>query len=226
VPLPLILLGEVDSTQAFLSRHPELGFCGVLAASQTLGQGTRGRTWESALGAGLWLSAAVPVPAVAPGLILQRAMAAVAEVLEPCGATLGLKWPNDLVAWHQGRLVKLGGIIGIRKDDRLLLGAGVNLLSAPSIPDRAIPPACMVEVATNPVPHAQALARRILDLWQDLSVERAAAFRWPEAGDAIRWEEGQGICKGWLPDGRLAVETREGVQNLTGGDVTGLGEGD
>jgi BirA family biotin operon repressor/biotin-[acetyl-CoA-carboxylase] ligase len=215
----------VDSTQAFLARHPELGFCGVLAASQTLGQGTRGRTWESALGAGLWLSAAVPVPPVPPGMILQRAMAAVAEVLEPCGAVLGLKWPNDLVAWKEGRLVKLGGIIGIRKDDRLLLGAGVNLLSAPSIPDRAIPPACVADLATGPVPEAKDLARRILDLWLDLGTERSTAFRWPQAGDAIRWEEGQGICRGWLEDGRLGVETPGGILNLTGGDVTGLALG-
>ena len=33
-----------------------------------------------------------------PGLVLQRAMGAVAEALEPWGAPLGLKWPNDLVA--------------------------------------------------------------------------------------------------------------------------------
>ena len=35
MPLPLIRLAEVDSTQAFLERHPELGFCGVLADAQT-----------------------------------------------------------------------------------------------------------------------------------------------------------------------------------------------
>jgi biotin-(acetyl-CoA carboxylase) ligase len=32
-------------------------------------------------------------------------MGAVAEALERWGAPLGLKWPNDLVAWRDGRLV-------------------------------------------------------------------------------------------------------------------------
>jgi BirA family transcriptional regulator, biotin operon repressor / biotin---[acetyl-CoA-carboxylase] ligase len=222
VPLPLILLGEVDSTQAFLERHPELGFCGVLAGAQTQGRGTRGHVWESAQGAGLWLSAAIPTPPVDPGLVLQRAMGAVAEALEACGAALGLKWPNDLVAWQGGRLVKLGGIIGLAKGDRMLLGVGVNLLSAPALPGRAIPPACLKDLASGPVPAPAVLARAILDLWEDLGTHREPAFRWPAAGDAIRWEEGQGTCRAWLEDGRLRVETGDGLQDLTAGDLEGL----
>lgn len=223
MPRTLILLAEVDSTQAFLERHPELGYGGVLAGAQTLGRGTRGNTWESAPGAGLWLSAALPVPPVAPGLVLQRAMAAVAEALEPCGIALGLKWPNDLVAWKGDRLVKLGGIIGLAKEDRLLLGVGVNLLSAPAIPGRAIPPACVADLATGPVPAAEALARAVLDLWEDLGTHREPAFFWPAAGDAIRWDEGQGECQGWMADGRLLVRTAQGLEGLTGGDIRGLG---
>ena len=223
MPLPLILLGEVDSTQAFLERHPELGFCGVLAGAQTQGVGTRGNVWESAQGAGLWLSAALPVPSVPPGLVLQRAMAAVAEALEPCGVPLGLKWPNDLVAWQDGRLVKLGGIIGKAKDDRLLLGVGVNLLWAPSIPGRAIPPACLKDLAPASVPAARDLARTILGLWEDLGTHREPAFLWPGPGDAIQWDEGRGTCRGWLEDGRLSVQTDKELEKLTGGDVRGLG---
>ena len=56
----LIRLRQVDSTQDFLGRHPELGFCAVLADCQLAGRGQRGNRWESAPGAGLWLSAALP----------------------------------------------------------------------------------------------------------------------------------------------------------------------
>jgi len=221
MPLPLIRLGVVDSTQAFLERHPELGCCGVLADCQTRGRGTRGNTWESAPGAGLWLSAVLPAPAVSPGLVLQRAMAAVVEALEPAGAALGLKWPNDLVAWHGGGLVKLGGIIGQTKGDRVLLGLGVNLTEAPDIPGRAIPPACLGDLASR-VPTALDLARTILDAWDDLAMTRAVPFHWPAAGDLIRWETGQGLCLGWLEDGRLRVNNGEGILDLTAGDVSGL----
>src|SRR5450631_2675642 len=104
--LPLIRLAEVDSTQAFLRRNPHLGCCVVLADLQTEGRGRQGNRWESAAGAGLWMSAALPSPpGVAPGLVLQRAMVAAACALDPEGRILGLKWPNDLVAWKGGRLV-------------------------------------------------------------------------------------------------------------------------
>ncbi|MBP1629025.1 MAG: biotin/acetyl-CoA-carboxylase ligase, partial [Holophagaceae bacterium] len=125
-PIPLLHLREVDSTQAFLQRHPELGHCAVLADQQSAGRGRGDNTWESAPGAGLWLSAALPLPDLTPGLVLQRAMGAVAELLQTKEQPLGLKWPNDLVAHHQGHLVKLGGILGELQGDRMILGLGVN----------------------------------------------------------------------------------------------------
>jgi len=220
--MPLIRLGRVGSTQDFLERHPELGYCGVLADCQLAGRGQRGNGWESAPGAGLWLSAALPVPPVAPGLVLQRAMGAVAEALEPWGASLGLKWPNDLVAWKEGRLVKLGGIIGLVKGDRVILGAGVNLLSAPAIPGRAIPPACLADLVPDARPDTEALALEILDAWADLAIQREPAFRWPAPGDPIRWQTGSGVCAGWMEDGRLSVRTEAGLQGLTVGEISGM----
>lgn len=220
--LPLIHLGSVDSTQAFLGRHPELGFCGVLADLQTAGRGRGENRWEGAPGGGLYLSVALPVPDLNPGLIPQRAMLAVIEALAPCGAVLGLKWPNDLVAWKEGHLVKVGGILGEHKGDRILLGLGVNLRVAPHLPDRPIPPASLAELGAA-VPDRESLARVILEHWEDLTLTRVPPFRWPEAGDAVAWEAGQGTVEGWLEDGRLRVRCAEGLLDLTGGDLRGLG---
>ena len=236
MPAALIRLRLVDSTQAFLERHPELGFCGVLAGAQSLGRGSRGNCWESALDQGLWLSAALPIPAIAPGLIPQLAMAAVLAVLEgyldevdrPVGrphVVLGLKWPNDLVARHQGRLVKLGGIIGQVKGARLILGVGVNLRSAPLLPGRTIAPSCLADLCAGPVPEPLELALAILAAWEDLGRQRQPGFRWPAPGDSLRWQEGQGVCEGWLADGRLSVRTGTGLQALTSGEVYGLDQG-
>ena len=220
--LPLIRLAQVDSTQAFLRRNPHLGCCAVLADQQTAGRGRQGNTWESAPGAGLWLSVALPGPGGPnPGLLLQRAMIAAARVLDPQGRTLGLKWPNDLVAWKGGRLVKLGGILGEQVGGRLLLGLGVNLASAPHIPERKIPPACLSELGLETPPATQ-LAVSIAKSWNDLAEELEPLFRWPEAGAPLRWEDGQGTCLGWEPDGRLKVATQAGIQRLSAGDVTGL----
>jgi BirA family biotin operon repressor/biotin-[acetyl-CoA-carboxylase] ligase len=223
--IPLLRLARVDSTQSFLERHPEFVRQAVLAGEQTQGRGRLGNAWESAQGAGLWLSAALPAPAVDPGLLPQRAMGAVAEALEEWGAQLGLKWPNDLVARSGGRLVKVGGLIGQMKGRRLLLGLGVNLIAAPRIPHRPIPPASLADLGLERVPGPLELARAILGLWEDLETHREPAFRWPEAGDPIRWEEGRGLCRGWLADGRLEVETDRGLERLSAGDVCGLGQG-
>ena len=221
--LPLIRLAAVDSTQSFLRRNPHLGFCMVLADQQTAGRGRQGHQWESSAGAGLWMSAALPIPTgVLPGVILQRAMTAAARVLDPAGRTLGLKWPNDLVARREGGLVKLGGIIGEQVGPRLILGLGVNLTEAPDLPERAIPPACLSEVGLNS-PTTSRLAVLIAQSWNNLKQEVQPLFRWPEPGHPLRWEDGQGTCMGWEPDGRLKVTTAEGIRRLSAGDISGLG---
>lgn len=222
MPLPLIHLATVDSTQAFLRRHAHLGYCCVVADQQTEGHGRQGNRWESAAGAGLWLSAALPSPTgVAPGLVLQRAMTATARALDPEGRSLGLKWPNDLVAWQDGRLVKLGGIIGEHIGGRLLMGLGVNLTEAPVLPGRAIPPASLGELGFQPRNLIE-LALVILDAWHNLTQELQPLFKWPEAGTSFRWEDGQGVCLGWEADGRLKVATAKRVRRLSSGEISGL----
>ena len=120
--------------------------------------------------------------------------------------------------------MKLGGIIGQIKGEFLILGMGVNLARAPVIPERPIPPACLADLLPigEALPVPLDLATAILAAWEDLETPREPLFRWPEAGDAIRWEEGQGVCEGWLEDGRLSVRTAAGLQNLVAGDVSGL----
>jgi BirA family biotin operon repressor/biotin-[acetyl-CoA-carboxylase] ligase len=222
MPLPLIRLAAVDSTQAFLRRNAHLGHCAVVADQQTEGRGRQGNRWESAAGSGLWMSAALPSPSgVPPGLVLQRAMTAAARVLDPEGRTLGLKWPNDLVAWKGGRLVKLGGIIGEQMGGRLILGLGVNLTVAPAIPGRAIPPASLGELGLQ-ARNSIECAALILKSWNDLTQELQPLFKWPEPGLSLKWEDGQGVCLGWEADGRLKVATAEGIRRLSSGEISGL----
>jgi len=218
----LLRLALVDSTQSFLIRHPELGFCAVLADHQSAGRGRAGNRWESPSGAGLWLSVRMPIPAIPPGLVLQQAMAAVIAVLAPCGVELGLKWPNDLVAWKAGRLVKVGGILGEAKGGQLILGLGINLASAPLLPDRRIPPAALMELGAVGLPSREVLALRILAAWETLEISGMPAFRWPVAGEALSWEGGQGLCLGWEGDGRLRVATPRGIEWLSAGEVNSL----
>lgn len=223
----LLKFHTLDSTQSFLKRHPELNLCGVIAETQSDGRGRWGNRWESQPGAGLYLSAAIRDPELPPGAVMQRAMLHVVACLGAAGlgaARLGLKWPNDLVAWKEGSLVKLGGIIGELDGDRLILGLGVNLRTAPMLEDSAMPAASLADLGL-PVPNPEPLALSILAAWDGLPPAPEPAFRWPAHGDAVRWKDGQGMVLGWEEDGRLRVANQAGIQRLVAGDVVGLRSG-
>lgn len=193
----------------------------MVADAQTEGRGRQGHAWISEPGAGLWMSLAMAPPDLMPGIVLQRAMAKVAECLKDCGVDLGLKWPNDLLARKDGQLLKLGGILGEKAGGRLILGLGVNLERAPRLEGRAIPAASFKELGAS-VPEPHILAGAILDAWQDLTAEFIPAFRWPESGTPIQWEQGQGVVMGWEEDGRLKVTTASGIERLSAGEIDGL----
>jgi biotin-(acetyl-CoA carboxylase) ligase len=126
------------------------------------------------------------------------------------------------VAWKDGRLVKVGGILGEQTGGRLILGLGVNLTEAPDLPARAIPPGCLKDLGLHPPPITD-LAVLISKLWKNLEQESKPFFRWPEPGTPLRWEDGQGTCLGWEPDGRLKMATADGIRRLSVGEIAGLG---
>ena len=105
----------------------------VLAREQTQGRGTKGRTWHSPAGLGLYASfilrgpggGPVPLPHILP---LAAGLAVSDAIREASGITTQLKWPNDVI--HDGK--KLGGILsegvsGGAGGDFAVVGVGVNV---------------------------------------------------------------------------------------------------
>ena len=73
-----------------------------------------------------------------------------------------LKWPNDLLLLGK----KLAGILLERSGDRVVIGFGVNLASAPDLPDR---PCASLSGGVTPQEFAPLLAdsfERLLQLWR------------------------------------------------------------
>lgn len=102
---------------------------------QDSGRGRQGRTWESIdgnfLGSTLVQLGADDPPA--PSLTLAAGLALIEAVeLAAPGASLTLKWPNDLMLGD----AKLAGILLERSGDRVVAGFGVNLAGAPTIAGR------------------------------------------------------------------------------------------
>ena len=139
----------------------------VQAGRQGAGRGSRGQLWVSPPG-NLYLSALLRPrwPAAQAGQWSLIAGVALAEAVAAAvpDAALTLKWPNDLLLDD----AKLAGVLIDSAAstsgtlDWLVIGIGVNLASAPNLPDRRT--ACLG--ATGPSP--ERLARSILshlDLW-------------------------------------------------------------
>ena len=171
--------------------------CLLVAEHQNAGRGRQGKAWQSAAGASLTFSLALPLaPADWSGLSLAVGLA-LAETLDPLQpgqpAAVGIKWPNDLLlrdapgaSQHSsntgviGR--KLGGIlietVQIGSQRLAVVGVGLNLQPLPTLPADAAPlswghaslqelPALQAD-NSGPLTAPQALARLALPLVQAL----------------------------------------------------------
>ncbi|WP_138438241.1 biotin--[acetyl-CoA-carboxylase] ligase [Marinobacter alexandrii] len=133
--LSLVVLDEVDSTNAEVLRQVADGATGVpvvIADCQTAGRGRRGRVWSSPRGQNLYLSIGLTFHggfSVLDGLSLVLGVA-VANALETLGASdIGLKWPNDIFLTTG----KLGGILIELQGElqegvvQVIAGIGINV---------------------------------------------------------------------------------------------------
>src|SRR6185503_1344566 len=102
----------------------------ILADAQYAGRGRMGRSWRSEPGAGIWLTIVErPADAAASDVLSLRVGLAAARALDAlAGATVGLKWPNDL--YLAGR--KLAGVLiearwreGV--PEWIAIGVGINV---------------------------------------------------------------------------------------------------
>ena len=162
---------------------------------------------------------AAPSLSLAAGLALIEAV----EVAVP-GQSLMLKWPNDLLL-GQG---KLAGVLLERSGDRVVAGFGVNLATAPGLPDRQT---ASLRGAITPEAFAPLLAGsfdRLLGLWRNSepeSLARAWLARAHPVGTLLTAhispeEVVNGRFEGIEPDGALRLRTSENsVELIRAGDV-------
>lgn len=101
----------------------------ILAEVQTSGRGRFGHKWLSP-GGGLWFSLIFETaicPEELPSLTLIAAFSISEALMETCGISIDIKWPNDLYYGEH----KLGGILSeLKKEGTLqiiILGVGINV---------------------------------------------------------------------------------------------------
>lgn len=216
----------------------------VLAAAQTRGRGTKGRTWHSAPGLGLYVSFVLRGPAGGPVpfphiLPLAVGLAAAEAVRETAGLRAGLKWPNDLV--HEGK--KLGGILceavtGGAGAGFAVAGVGLNVGHGPEdFPEDVRPLATSLRLAGRPDADVESLFAglcRALDSWYNALargekgavLEAFEAAMVPSQGTPVRIATAAGgltgTCRGLDAEGRLVVERDGGAGTVFLDAVLGL----
>ncbi len=212
----------------------------IVAEEQTRGRGRRGRTWSSPPGAGLYLTVVLRPPFEGEGgmmlslITLATGVAAREAIGRASGFHPELKWPNDLMVGRR----KLAGILaeglGLgRVDQAMLVGVGINILSAAYSSDIAaratsledelgvrVDRSRVLEEFMVAIPRAYDGLRRgdadgILRAWRQAAPSaEGAVVRWQTA-DGFR----QGTTAGVDRTGALLVATENGTERIVGGEV-------
>jgi len=137
------------------------------------GRGRQGRAWVSPQGNfyGSTLVELRPADPPAQTLSLVAGLALIEAVDAAVPAQpLMLKWPNDLLL----SVRKLAGNLLERSGDRVVIGLGVNLASAPDVPGRL---SASLSARITPDAFAPLLAgsfERLLKLWRESAPELVA----------------------------------------------------
>lgn len=168
------------------------------------------------------LMASDPSPATL-ALVVAVALAKVVSVFAP-SVPLQLKWPNDLLVAG----AKCSGILLERSGNAVVVGIGVNLVSAPDLPDRPTFAFADDGLAIDRDQFAEALAIAMMDAlwtWRQEGVERIVSAWLPlghPVGTPLRVSE-QGIdgtFDGLAPDGALRLRRADGeVMLIHAGDI-------
>ena len=235
---PIVVLEEIDSTNAEARRRAEAGEAGPLwlvGLHQTAGRGRRGRAWETGecnLAATLLFRTDKP-PAEAAQVSFVAALA-VADLLARYvpDPLISLKWPNDPLLGGlkvSGVLVESGAspVGGLW----LAVGIGVNLKRKPMNAERpATAIAAYLEVAPTPQEAAEVLAEafeRWLRTWDVLGFP-AIADAWTARAHGLGepcvarlgHETVEGIAEVLDADGALRLRLADGsFRRITAGDV-------
>ena len=140
------------------------------------------------------------------------------------GQPLMLKWPNDLMIMGK----KLAGILLERTGDRIAVGFGVNLGTAPTLDDRQ---AGALGSAITPQAFAPLLAgsfARLLEIWRSTVTpslvrawqERAHPIGTPLSVHGHRGKMVAGKFDGLESDGALRLRREDGtIEIVRAGDV-------
>ncbi|MFK7795057.1 MAG: biotin--[acetyl-CoA-carboxylase] ligase [Gammaproteobacteria bacterium] len=235
-------LEEIDSTNRYATglALPQAGeFSLVLAEMQTAGRGRRGRQWVSPYAANVYLSIVWPLqrPLHESGMLSAMLAISMLTALEELGVSgLNLKWPNDIYSHNKklaGLLIECAGEIS--GGCKMIIGMGVNVFMS------QFKKVDIDQQWTDMFSHTQdwqysrnhiaamlinkavvALSQFEDNAFDDLA---GAWSQWDIMKDkAVELHSAQsiqtGVARGIDNDGCLLLETPNGIEKISAGDVS------
>jgi BirA family biotin operon repressor/biotin-[acetyl-CoA-carboxylase] ligase len=212
--------------------------CVAVAEEQVDGRGRLDRIWLDRPGSSLLVSAGFRPAQVSavhawrlPAIASLAMLGAATSLLGPTADRLALKWPNDIIAVHRGRLRKVGGVLaeGSVQGDLVstsIVGIGVNVdWAATDYPsDLAESMWSLSEASGRRRIDREALQRAWLErlgpLYEALQAGRFDGLRWADAqittGASVVVETGTQTVRG----------TGVGVDRTTGSLLVRTGPGE
>ena len=212
----------------------------VTAESQTDGKGRLGRAWNSARGAGLWFSVVLEprIPVHQVSLYSFAAAVSVAEGIQlSTGLSSQVKWPNDVLL--KGRKVCgiLLELVAERNQPvRVIIGIGINanqqmedfpedvqhkavslaMETGKSVDRQQVLDAVLERLAFYSAELEQNGFAAIRETWTALSCVSGKAVQIVQQGKPVLY----GTALGLDDDGALLVQTEQGTERITAGDVS------
>jgi len=239
----LITCSSTNDVAKDMARQGALEGTVVVSEEQTAGRGTKGRSWYSGRGQGLYVSLLlrpgrpeISLLALAAGLAVQEAVQRSHHLI------VQLRWPNDIV-W-EGK--KLGGVLcesGFlgNRQDYVILGIGLNVNHEENdFPVDIRARAVSMRMAIKEKADGESLLRQLLsslERWSGIffradgrldivqAFERCSAF---EKGDPLTVmtndKRVQGVFQGIDPSGALLVEDETGIHRYLSAEVSGVSQ--
>lgn len=223
--LPVEILSVTESTNLYLKTEARQGAAGprlVLADRQTGGRGRLGRSFQSPVGTGLYMSLLLPMPAGGPPVTITAAVAVCLAIEELTGLSPKIKWVNDL--FLRGK--KVCGILAEGVENQVVVGIGVNVRT----PEGGFPGAPIAGTLEADV-RRDALAGRIaahflhlLETGDASAILAAYRARMPLIGATVTYTRGDAIktarILGVDADGGLTVDCGGQTETLRAGEIS------
>lgn len=211
----------------------------AVADRQSAGRGSRGRSWESPGGCGIFMSAVLrpDIPPVRASMVTLTAAYSIAKVLrEGYGLDVKIKWPNDIVLNRK----KLAGILTEMSSEsdfiyHIVTGIGINV-NMESFPEELSDKATSLRMETGRRFGRAALTAEILNRlerdYERFVRDQDLGFLMKEYNEMLinrdqevrllqRGQAGGGIARGINSMGALLVERADGsLEEVFSGEVS------